>query len=181
MDRKTFLRSSLCCAALAACPGSLMAATTENVPKPDGQNAATVHDWLTSFLGREEKNLDRAALIKLLEERGRLCCRRLDFRQKLIADSNGDVDKLVALMGQIVGPENSTREGDTVTLIYPSGKCGCGWNPKREPVADDPFCECSKANNQALFETVSGRPVHAEVVESPRRGGKQCRFVIRLG
>jgi hypothetical protein len=116
-----------------------------------------------------------------MEERGRACCRELDFRQKLIQDSQGNVDRLVELMGKIVGAENCRREGDVVTLIYPSGKCGCGWSPKRAPVGDDPYCECSKANNQLIFETVSGKPVRAEVVDSPRRhAGARCKFVIHL-
>ena len=89
--------------------------------------------------------------------------------------------QLVRLMGQIVGPANCRRDGDTVTLVYPSGKCGCGWSPKRDPSPDDPYCDCSKANNQRLFEIVSGRPVQARVTDSPRRNGKPCRFVIQLG
>ncbi len=51
---------------------------------------------------------------------------------------------------------------------------------KRPPSPDDPYCDCSKANNQALFETVTGKPARVEVTESPRRGGSRCRFVIHL-
>jgi hypothetical protein len=93
----------------------------------------------------------------------------------------GDVDRLVEMMGQIVGRENCRREGKLVTLIYPSGQCVCGWSPKRAPMPDDPYCECSKANNQLLFETVCGKPVHVEVADSPRRhAGARCRFFIHL-
>lgn len=154
---------------------------TSKPSDPGAAEAKTVFKWLSPFIVREEKNLDRATLVKLLEERGRLCCRVLAFRQNLIADSNGDLNKLVELMGKIVGPENCTRDGDVVTLVYPSGKCGCTANPKRDPTPDDPYCECSKANNRTLFEVVSGRAVSARVVESPRRGGAVCRFVITLG
>ncbi len=124
--------------------------------------------------------MDRAALVRLLEERGRLCCHSLEFRRRLYAESRGDLDALVTLMGKIVGPANCRREGDTVTLVYPMGKCGCGRSPVRAPVADDPYCECSKANNRELFSLVAGRPVRVEVVESPRRGGGVCRFLIHL-
>ena len=125
--------------------------------------------------------MSRDALIKLMEERGRACCRALDFRQKLIQDSQGNVDRLVDLMGKIVGSENCRREGKLVTLIYPSGHCVCGWSPKRAPMPDDPYCDCSKANNQLLFETVSGKPVRVEVADSPRRhAGARCRFLIYL-
>jgi hypothetical protein len=99
----------------------------------------------------------------------------------LIQDSQGSVDNLVKLMGKIVGDANCQRKGDTVTLVYPSGKCGCGWSPMRASTPDDPYCECSKANNQLLFETVAGKAVRVEVTESPRRGGAVCRFLVHLG
>jgi len=187
IERRAFLQRALGCAATclaaASLPDSLAAAPAGSVPPPDTATATAVavHDWLTQFVTREEKNLDRAAVVKLLEQRGRFCCARLDFRRKLVADSHGDVDELVRLMGQIVGPANCRRDGDTITLVYPSGKCGCGWSPKRDPSPDDPYCDCSKANNQRLFEIVSGRPVQARVTDSPRRNGKPCRFVIQLG
>ncbi|ACB76316.1 hypothetical protein [Opitutus terrae] len=185
VDRKTFLRTTLGCAAqclaLASCPTALKAAAPATPDDPELAKARAAIDWLAPFINREEKNLDRAALVKLLEERGRLCCRTLDFRQKLIHDSAGDVDKLVELMGKIVGPENCVREADTIRLTYPMATCGCGRSPVRAPTPDDPFCECSKSNNRTLFEIVSGRPVQAQVIESPRRGGQHCRFVIQLG
>jgi hypothetical protein len=186
IDRRTFVRNAAgctaACLAAGSCPETFAAEPAPAAAAPDeGRVAATIHDWLSPFIAREERNLDRTAVIKLLEERGRLCCRRLEFRQKLIADSQGDVDKLVELMGKIVGPQNCTRTGDSIELIYPTDKCGCGWSPKREqPDPNDPYCECSKANNQRLFEIVSGRKVKAVVTESPRRGGKRCRFVIEL-
>lgn len=183
MERRTFIQRTLGCAATclaaASLPSSLAAETV--APPADTARAVAIHDWLTQFVTSEEKSLDRAALVKLLEQRGRFCCARLDFRQKLIADSHGDVDELVRLMGKIVGAENCRREGDTVTLVYPTDQCGCGWSPKRAPSPDDPYCDCSKANNQRLFEIVSGRPVRVAVTDSPRRTGKPCRFVIQLG
>jgi hypothetical protein len=82
-----------------------------------------VRQFLSDFLRKEEFNLDRKTLVKLMQERGRACCRALTFRQDLITNSKGDVDKLVELMGKIVGPANCTRAGNTITLIYPVEKC----------------------------------------------------------
>jgi hypothetical protein len=182
MDRKTFLRNLA--AAGAAVPCCSAAAPAQSGKCEDAKctaNAKAVRDFLSAFLRREERSLDRGALMKLMEERGRACCRTLDFRQKLIEESQGSLDKLVELMGKIVGPENCRREGDVVTLIYPAGRCVCTANPKREPAPDDPYCECSKANNQLLFETVAGKPLRTEVTDSPRRhAGARCRFLIHL-
>jgi len=143
-------------------------------------DAAAVRHFLSDFLKKEDSTLDSNTLLKLMEQRGSACCRALEFRQKLIADSNGSIDKLVELMGKIVGPTNCLREGDFITLIYPTEKCVCGWNPTRPTSPNDPYCNCSAANNRTLFETVRGKPVSVKVVESPRRGGKNCRFLIQL-
>ncbi len=181
MDRKSFLKglvvigAAVPCGAFAEEPKSGKCGDAGCV-----SDAGAVRQFLTDFLAKEEKNLDRATLIKLMQQRGRACCRNLKFRQDLIDQSAGSLDKLVELMGKIVGAENCTRSGNTVTLVYPVNKCVCGWSPQRPPTPDDPYCECSAENNRTLFETVSGKSVTAKVLESPRRGGAHCRFEIRL-
>jgi hypothetical protein len=181
MNRKSFLKVFAVAGAALPCWFSVAEAKTG---KCDGaacmSDASAVRQFLTDFLSAEDATLDHDALLKLMQQRGRACCRALDFRQKLIEESHGSVDKLVELMGKIVGAENCRREGDTVTLIYPTGKCVCGWNPQRPVSPHDPYCDCSAANNQLLFETVSGNPVNVKVAESPRRGGSHCRFIIHL-
>ena len=181
MDRKTFLKGLALAGASLPCWSR--AAETET-GKCDGEkcrsDAATVRQFLSDFIANEDSTLDRDALRKLMEQRGRECCRALEFRQKLIADSNGSVDKLVELMGKIVGPANCRRDGDFVTLIYPVDHCVCGWSPARPVSPNDPYCDCSAANNRTLFETVRGKPVTVKVLESPRRTGKSCTFLIHL-
>ena len=181
MDRKTFLKTIA--AVGASLPCWSVAAHAENT-KCDGSSCMTdagaVRQFLSDFLKKEETNLDRTTLVKLMQQRGHACCRALQFRQDLIAKSNGSLDKLVELMGAIVGPENCVRTGNRIALTYPVSKCVCGWSPERTPTPDDPYCECSAANNQALFETVSGSTVQVKVLESPRRGGVHCRFDLRL-
>ena len=181
MDRKTFLKSLVVIGAAAPC-GSFAAGLAKGKCE-DGQcssDAGAVRQFLTDFLRVEEKNLDRATLVKLMQERGRACCRNLKFRQEMIDQSAGNVDKLVELMGKIVGPANCTRSGNKISLVYPVAKCVCGWSPEREPMADDPYCECSAENNRTLFETVAGKAVSAKVITSPRRGGAHCMFQLTL-
>lgn len=181
MDRKTFLKSLIIVGAAVPC-GSAAAATRTGKCE-DAQctsDNGAVRQFLSDFLRNEEKNLDRATVVKLMQQRGRACCRNLKFRQDLIDQSTGSVDKLVELMGKIVGPDNCTRSGKTVKLLYPVTKCVCGWSPDRAPTADDPYCECSAENNRTLFETVAGKPVSARVLSSPRRGGLHCTFELKL-
>jgi len=181
MDRKTFLKSLVVLGA--AVPCGRIAATANDGRCEDSNcmsDAGAVRQFPSDFLRGEEKNLDRATVIKLMKQRGRACCRNLKFRQDLIAQSAGSVDKLVELMGKIVGPANCTRSSDTISLVYPVSKCVCGWSPERPPMPDDPYCECSAENNRTLFETVAGRPMSAKVLTSPRRGGEHCTFEIKL-
>ena len=186
MDRKTFLKSLVTIGAAVPCLSlaNKAGAATADTGKCDNgtcqSDAGAVRQFLSDFIQKEEKNLDRETLRKLMVQRGRSCCRNLQFRQDLITKSSGDVDKLVELMGKIVGPDNCRRTGNQVTLVYPVTKCVCGWSPDRPPMPDDPYCDCSAANNQALFESVSGRPVGVKVVESPRRGGQHCVFHLQL-
>lgn len=181
MDRKTFLKSLVVIGAAVPC-GAF--GDSPKSGKCEGNtcsaDAGAVRQFLSDFLRKEERNLDRTTLVKLMQERGRACCRNLKFRQDLIEQSAGDVDKLVELMGKIVGAENCTRAAKTVTLVYPVTKCVCGWNPDRPPTPDDPYCECSAENNRTLFETVAGKPVSAKVITSPRRGGVHCTFRLQL-
>lgn len=186
MDRKTFLKSLVTIGAAVPClslAGKTDAATPDTTKCDNGScqsDAGAVRQFLSDFLRKEEKNLDRETLHKLMVQRGRACCRNLQFRQDLITGSGGNVDTLVELMGKIVGADNCRRMGNQVTLIYPVNKCVCGWSPERAPMPDDPYCDCSAANNQSLFETVSGRPVGVKVLESPRRGGVHCVFQLML-
>jgi hypothetical protein len=181
MDRKSFLKGLVVLGA--TLPGQSLAAVAKNGKCEDGacmSDAGAVRQFLSDFLLVEEKNLDHTTLVKLMQARGQACCRNLKFRQDLIQQSAGSVDKLVELMGKIVGPENCTRSGETVMLVYPVTKCVCGWSPQRPPTPDDPYCECSAENNRTLFESVAGKPVTAKVLSSPRRGGVHCTFQIKL-
>lgn len=184
MDRKTFLRSTLKGAvagvALSCCPGRICAEETACSKPTAADDAGAVRQWLSDFCAKNEGKIDRRVLIQLLEERGRACCTNLSFRQHLIEGSAGSLEKLVELMGKIVGPENCKLEGKTVTLTYPVDKCVCGWSPVRAADPNDPYCDCSKANNQHLFEVVAGRPVHARVVESQRRTKTRCKFILEV-
>lgn len=181
MDRRTALKTLA--ATTAALPILSVAAKADTGKCGNAEcmsDANAVRTFLSDFLTKEESTLDHETLVKLMQQRGRNCCRALQFRQDLIANSHGDVDKLIELMGKIVGPDNCRRSGNEVTLIYPVNKCVCGWSPSRPPTPNDPYCECSAANNQALFESVGGKAVSVKVLESPRRGGTHCRFAIHL-
>ena len=92
MDRKTFLKSLVVLGAAVPC-GRFAAAKNDGACEDSKcmSDAGAVRQFLSDFLRNEEKNLDRATLVKLMQQRGRACCRNLKFRQDLIAQSAGNV------------------------------------------------------------------------------------------
>ena len=50
----------------------------------------------------------------------------------------------------------------------------------RPAAADDLHCECTRTTHQTVFETALQRPIRVEVLETLRRGGKTCHFLVHL-
>ena len=78
MDRKSFLKGLVVLGASMPC-ASL--ASTAKLGKCEDStcmsDAGAVRQFLSDFLRTEEKNLDRATLVKLMQQRGRACCQNL--------------------------------------------------------------------------------------------------------
>ena len=45
---------------------------------------------------------------------------------------------------------------------------------------DRSYCTCSLGWMKETFEAVMGRPVDVTLVESVKRGGQRCQFMIQL-
>jgi hypothetical protein len=59
-------------------------------------------------------------------------------------------------------------------------RCVCPLVPEEHPDGLGALCHCSEGFAERMFSTVTGGPVHAEVVESILRGGSRCRYRIDL-
>ncbi len=194
MDRKKFLCRTLqlglgCGAAGLGLEGvtPALAAAADGKPdaKPDEATIARMErdfvlNWLTDLLDTAEQQLDVATRIKLIEGCGRGCYRRHQFKQDIARDGQGDVDKLVAAYKRNF---EIWREGpDLVHIRYgeTSASCYCPAAKNRPPKPGDLHCECTRTTHQTIFETALGRPIKVEVVESLRRGGKTCHFLVHL-
>jgi predicted ArsR family transcriptional regulator len=124
-----------------------------------------------------EKRLDKPSRVALMEDCGRACAGR-GAVAGIAAPCRGDVAKLVERLGTHLGKENAVLDGRTARITYT--KCYCpivGAGPERLP---DTWCECSRGWLLEMFETVAGKPVKVELLESIKRGGQACRFVVRL-
>jgi hypothetical protein len=81
VDRKTFLKSLVTIGAAVPCLS--IAARADSGKCADTackSDSGAVRQFLSDFLLHEEKNLDRETLRKLMVQRGRACCRNLQFR-----------------------------------------------------------------------------------------------------
>lgn len=139
-----------------------------------------IANWLTDLLATMAVELDRETQVKLIEGCGRGCFNRFSFKQDIAHAGQGDLAKLIEAYRRTF---EIWQEGDEVHIRYGEVSPGCYCPAARAiPIKpDDLHCECSRATHQAIFETALGHPVHIEILETVRRGGKTCHFVIQVG
>src|SRR5262249_49737593 len=78
MDRKLFLKGLVVIGAAVPCGAFADAPKTGKCEDASCMSdAGAVRQFLSDFLAKEEKNLDRVTLVKLMQQRGRACCRNL--------------------------------------------------------------------------------------------------------
>ncbi|MBM3297995.1 MAG: hypothetical protein FJY83_10420 [Candidatus Aminicenantes bacterium] len=186
MRRKEFFKTAaLGCL---ACGGMLLPAEAEGRSQSDAQTSeaeakAREHAkrfkqaYLLALMENMEKQLDENTRRALMESCGRACARRGGLLKTAEA-CRGDVQKFVAAFAKLVGPELAFVEGETVHWGYP--RCFC------ELVADGPerlpetYCRCSVGWVKEMFETVMGKPVRVDLVQSVKSGASSCRFLIHI-
>jgi len=188
MDRKHFLCSTLQlglgCSALGSLATAVAPMASAEPEVPEAVKAAQgerdfVLNWLTDLLDTAETVLDEPTRVKLIEGCGRGCYRRHQFKQDIARDGAGDVEKLIAAYKRNF---EIWREGDLVHIRYgeTSPLCYCPAAKNRPPKPNDLHCECTRTTHQTIFETALGRPFKVDVLESLRRGGRTCHFLVHL-
>ena len=178
MERKEFLRASLC---LGAFCGAGPALAQEGKPAPApvtpcDEKAAFARVWITRFMQSLDAQIDEPRRLALMEARGRSCARGGAI--KLAEASKGNVDKLLSSLAGHLGPEGARREGNVVTIAYPT--CFCPLVSEVKEELSPTYCQCSVGWLKEMFETVSGKPVKVEALETVKRGGRTCRFNVVL-
>jgi hypothetical protein len=181
MDRKEFLRNTCQCGLGAAALGMMSAtrAFAEDPKPPAAENldkdAAFRVLWLQNMLATLEAQLDEPTRIRFMEGCGRSCAKLGAIKAAQAA--KGDVDALIKTLQSWVGPENVRRDGKEIHLSYST--CLCHLVAKAPERLPDLYCHCSRGWVLEMFETVLGKPVKVELLESIKRGGKRCHFVVR--
>ncbi len=191
MKRKEFLKKTLqlgmCCsgAVMATVGGSfpLNADDKKEVgPSEDSrlkQEKEFIENWLTDLLNTIDKELDEETKITLFAGTGQGCFNRHKFKRDIAENGKGDLDTLIKAMKKNF---ECWREGDLVHIRYGkvSPGCYCPVLKDKKSALHKMHCNCTRATHQAIFETALGRPFKVEIVESIRRGGKTCHFVVHV-
>ncbi len=178
MERKDFLRASLC---LGAFCGALPAGAEEK-PAPASAPAnpcagamAYARHWVKDLIDQADAQLTEPQRKALLEARGRSCAR--SGAAKRAVPFKGRLDEWIADLQKHMGPDAARRTGDVVSVTYP--KCFCPLADLDEPLSTS-YCFCSAGWLKEVYETVSGAPVSVEILETVKRGGQRCRFEVTL-
>ncbi len=185
MDRKTFFEKiaklGICTCAFA---GLLPQTGEASVAGQDAKSVETltrekefVLNWLSDLLEAMDKFLDRDMQVKLVEQCGKACFNRFQFKKDIAIAGKGDLGKLLEAYKNNFGIE---RDGDFVHIYYGGGKCFCAAAIGRPCKPNDIHCECTRMTHQTIFETALERPVKVDIVESIRRGGGNCHFRVHL-
>ncbi len=187
MNRKEFLQKSaklgLSSTALLVLNQANSSATAQE-SQPDQlavvqREKEFVQNWLADLLDSMDAVLDEETKIKIIEGCGRGCFRRFKFKQDLAKEGAGDVDKLIQALKKNF---EVWREGDLVHIRYGAVSKGCYCPAARYRPAkpNDLHCNCTKATHQTIWETALGRPFKVDILETVRRGGKTCHFLVHL-
>ena len=187
MNRKEFFQKSLqsgfgCCALVAlqnAAAADDPPESTEDMTKLKFEKEF-VQNWLSDLLETMDAELDEKTKVKLMEGCGRACFRRFQFKQDIAAQGKGDLVKLLAAYKKNF---EVWQEGNFVHIRYGevSSHCYCPAAYYRAAKPHDLHCECTRTTHQTIFETALGRPFKVDILESLRRGGKTCHFLVHLG
>jgi hypothetical protein len=179
MDRKHFLKASLCLGAL--CGTRPLADAQEKPTAPESNPCAGAmryaRHWVKDLIDQADAQLTEPQRRALLEARGRSCAKGGAARRA--EPFKGKLDEFVADVRAHMGKDAASREGNVVTVTYP--RCLCPLVADFQEPLSASYCFCSAGWLKEVYETVSEKPVTVQIVETVKRGGQRCRFEVRLG
>jgi hypothetical protein len=204
--KKTVKTCALCCGAMVGLAANLPKnnGVDEGLSKdlrrrmvngsksPDWRKAEKAISWIKNMLDNIDAQLDEETKVKLLNACGKSC---YIFAAGVADDakiSKEDADAFIIIL------ENSgfkiERKPDSTIIYYgwqgeqspqglssKEGFCLCPIVESDIPGLSNSYCNCSAGYVKEIFERKTGREVKkVEVLESIKRGGKDCRFRVVL-
>jgi hypothetical protein len=159
---------------------------------PDWAKAEKAEAWITALMDHLDAQLDEPARIRLLNACGRSCYANafgVADRRRPSPETAEAFLKSLEQAGYLVerGPEETVvhygwaGKQSPMGLSLREGWCLCPLVENPTPGLSGTYCNCSAGYIQETFERATGRTVRSvEVLESLKRGGKDCRFRVVL-
>jgi hypothetical protein len=177
MDRKDFTKKLVM---LGICPLLFSDFTfTENEDDKTKSELKFIQNWLSDLLDSMDNVIDRETQVKIVEGCGRGCYNRYKFKQDIAEKGKNDIDKLIEAYSQNF---EIWRDKDEVHIRYGeiSTGCYCPAAKYRIPKTNDLHCECTRTTHQTIFQNALGKNIKVKILDTVRRGGKTCHFVVYL-
>ena len=160
-------------------PGKSINATSDDELEKVKAEKEFIQNWITDLLDTMSKELNKNTQVKMYEGAGRGCYNRYKFKQDIAADGKGNIVKLLEAYQRNF---EAWKEGETIHIRYgkTSSQCYCPAAKFKPAKRNDLHCECTRATHQAIFENALGKPIKVEILETLRRGGQTCHFLVHL-
>lgn len=174
MDRKEFLRG--CAAGACACVAALVPAANAAEPAKEDWRIGFVRRRYAKLLASLGQRMDQPALAASLREMGDYCSSEQDAQTRKFAGNVDGFAKEIAKNGSSV----ERKDAKNYVLTYdPKGDCFC---PLASAATKTPgvMCECSAGWAAHTWSIILEKKVDVAVAESVLRGGKVCKFDIRV-
>ena len=140
--------------------------------------------WAKTFFDLLDSNVDEPTRMELMHANGRACYQRGTKGRTIQPVS---LEEFVLNLQKHFGKENCRRDGNTVYLGFgnaasgdksAAGKCFCPMVEGGPAELSATYCECSVGYVLEMFRVNTAKNVRVELMESVKRGGKQCRFKV---
>lgn len=141
--------------------------------------------WVKRLVDVVDSQLQPAARQKLMESCGRACYTAGHGERPAKTDPHA-LEQLLAGLKKWSSEDGLVRKGRTIDFTYgkPPGakgaRCLCPVVESGPAGLSGTYCQCSVGYVKEMFERATGKPVHVELVESLKRGGQKCRFLIHI-
>jgi hypothetical protein len=204
--KKTIQTGIICCGALAGLEsivaqnigtGKKLSADLgkrmlDGSKSPDWRKAEKAISWIKNMLDNIDEHLDEKTKIKLLNACGRSC---LIFAFGVADEKKPSAEQAEEFLKSLEKDGFKIVQNSDITTIFygwqrkqspqglseKDGYCMCPIVESDIPGLSHSFCNCSAGYVKEIFERQTGRKVNkVEVLESIKRGGKDCRFRVEL-
>jgi hypothetical protein len=185
MERREYLKQAVvmgCCAAglfLNTPDATAGALLPDDDCKSIKQDKEFIQNWMTDLMDTMDEVLDYETKAKLMAGCGKGCYDRHKFKQDIAEKGKGNLDNLIAAYSKNF---EIWKEDNKVHIRYGavSKGCYCPAAKFRKPKENDIHCECTKNTHKTVFETALNKTVKIEILETVRRNGKTCHFVVEV-